>query len=56
MDDPGVLEAVERFTRYADDTQINRDSLEKIRNDWTPDLDRLRAKRDAAGNAAQGRK
>jgi tetratricopeptide (TPR) repeat protein len=56
MDDPGVLEAVERFTRYAEDTQLNRDSLEKIRNDWTPDLDRLRAKRDATGTAAQGKK
>ena len=55
MDDPGVLEAVEQFTRYAEDTQLHRDALEEIRN-WTPDLDRLRAKRDAAGNAAQGKK
>jgi tetratricopeptide (TPR) repeat protein len=40
--DPGVLEAVEQFTRHAQDTSLHRESLEKMRTNWAPELERLR--------------
>ena len=48
--DPGVLEAVEQFERYAQDTPLHRTALETIHAHWTPELDKLRAARKAGAS------
>lgn len=46
--DPGVLEAVEQFTRYAQNTPLHQAALEKIRTYWGPELEQLRKARKPA--------